>query len=59
MTLHVLLLLTLAFLTFIVATIALVWTVIDAIGHKASDRPSGCGGISNRRPRLGQTASDW
>jgi hypothetical protein len=46
-TLHILILLTLAFLIFIVAPIALVLTIIDAIRHKASDRRSGGGGISN------------
>jgi hypothetical protein len=47
MSLHIFILLTFAFLTFIVAPIALVLTIIDAIRHKASDRPSGGGGISN------------
>jgi len=47
MNLHVIVLLVIAFLTFIVAPIALVLTVIDAIRHKASDRRSGGGGISN------------
>jgi len=47
MNLHVTLLLAIAFLTFVVAPIALVWAVIDGMRHKASDRPSGGGGISN------------
>ena len=46
MNLHVTLLLAIAFLTFVVAPIALVWAFIDGMRHKASDRPSG-GGISN------------
>jgi len=38
-------LITLAILTFIVVPIVLALTVVDAIRHKASDRPSG-GGFS-------------
>jgi hypothetical protein len=41
MTLHILILLTIAFLTCIVAPIALVWTFIAGMREKASDRPSG------------------
>ena len=47
MTLHLLFLLVLAFLTFVVGPIALVWTFIDGMRRKASDRPSGGGGISS------------
>lgn len=47
MNLHVTLLLAIAFLTFVVTPIALVWTFIDGMRRKASDRPSGGGGISN------------
>jgi hypothetical protein len=47
MNLHIIVLLIAAFLTFVVAPIALVWTFIDGMRHKASDRPSGGGGISN------------
>jgi hypothetical protein len=36
-----------AFLTFIVLPIVLVWTFIDGMRRKASDRPSGGGGISS------------
>ena len=45
-TLHILILLTLAFLIFIVAPIALVLTFIVGMREKARDRQSG-GGISN------------
>jgi hypothetical protein len=37
----------LAFVTFIVAPIALVWTFVDGMRRKASDRPAGGGGVSN------------
>ncbi|MGD9633122.1 MAG: hypothetical protein AB7G28_03825 [Pirellulales bacterium] len=36
-----------AFLTFVVGPIALVWMFVDGFGRKASERPSGGGGISN------------
>ena len=39
MNLHVTLLLAIAFLTFVVTPIALVWAFIDGMRHKASDRP--------------------
>jgi hypothetical protein len=45
MNLHAISLLVIAFLTFIVAPLALVWTFIAGTRDKASDRPSG--GISN------------
>jgi hypothetical protein len=47
MDLQVILLLALAFLTFIVAPIFLLWSFIDGMKRKASDRPSGGGGISS------------
>ena len=47
MSLHIIVTLILAFVTFIVAPIALVWTVVDSMRRKSSDRPSGGGGISN------------
>ena len=47
-TLHTIFLLTFAFLTFIVAPIALVWTFIGGMRDKVSDRPSGRGEISIR-----------
>jgi hypothetical protein len=47
MDLQVILLLALAFLTFIVGPIFLLWSFIDGMKRKASDRPSGGGGISN------------
>ena len=47
MSFQVILLLIAAFATFVVAPIALVWTFIDGMKHKASDRPSGGGGISS------------
>ena len=47
MSINLIILLIIAFLTFIVAPIALVWTIIDGMRRKASDRPSGGGGISN------------
>ena len=47
MSIQIILLLIVAFLTFIVVPIVLVLTVVDAIRHKASDRPSGGGGISS------------
>jgi hypothetical protein len=40
-------LLALAFVVFIVGPIALVWTFVDGMRRKASDRPAGGGGISN------------
>lgn len=46
-TIQLFVLLALAFLTFIVGPIALVWTFIDSMGRKASDRPAGGGGVSN------------
>lgn len=45
MSFHTYFILFLAFLTFIVAPIALVWTFIVGMRDKASDRPSG-GGLS-------------
>jgi hypothetical protein len=47
MSFHVVLLLFIAFVTFVVAPIALLWTFIDGLRRKARDRPSGGGGISN------------
>jgi hypothetical protein len=47
MTFQVILLLIAAFATFVVAPIALLWTFIDGMKRKASDRPGGGGGISN------------
>ena len=47
MDLQVIFLLVVAFLTFVIAPIALVWTFIDGMRRKASDRPSGGGGLSN------------
>ena len=47
MSFQLVILLLLAFATFVVAPIALVWIVIDALRHKSSDRPSGGGGVSN------------
>ena len=47
MSFQVILLLIAAFATFVVAPIALLWTVVDGIRHKSSDRPSGGGGISS------------
>lgn len=44
---YTILLLAAAFLTFIVGPIALVWTFVDGLRRKASDHPSGGGGISN------------
>lgn len=47
MSFQVVFLLVIAFLTFVVGPIALVWTFIDGMRRKASDRPSGGGGISS------------
>jgi hypothetical protein len=47
MTLQTYFFLFLAFVTFIVGPIALVWTFVDGMRQKASDRPAGGGGISN------------
>ena len=47
MNLHVIFLLLIAFLTFIVLPIVLVWSFIDSMRRKASDRPAGGGGLSN------------
>lgn len=47
MTFQLLVLLALAFITFVVGPIALVWTFVDGMRRKASDRPAGGGGISN------------
>jgi hypothetical protein len=47
MSVQVILLLALAFITFIVGPIALIWTFIDGMRRKASDRPAGGGGISS------------
>jgi hypothetical protein len=47
MTFQIILLLIAAFATFVVAPIALLWTFIDGMKRKASDRPGGGGGISN------------
>lgn len=47
MSFQVLLLLFAAFVTFVVAPIALIWTFIDGMRRKSSDRPSGGGGLSN------------
>ena len=51
MSLHVVFLLALAFIVFIVGPIALVWTFIDGMRRKASDRPAGGGGISSAMAR--------
>jgi hypothetical protein len=47
MSLSLISLLTLAFLIFVVGPIAMLWTFIDGMKRKASDRPSGGGGISS------------
>jgi hypothetical protein len=47
MSFKIILLLIFAFVTFVVGPIALVWTFIDGMRRKASDRPSGGGGISS------------
>jgi len=47
MSFQIVLLLFAAFLTFVVAPIVLLWSVVDHFRHKASDRPGGSGGISN------------
>ncbi len=47
MSFHVILLLMVAFATFIIAPIALLLTAIGHFRHKASDRPGGGGGLSN------------
>ena len=47
MSFHLIFLLIMAFLTFVVVPIVLVWAFIDGMRHKSSDRPSGGGGISN------------
>ncbi len=47
MSIKIVLLLLAAFLTFVVTPIALVWTFVDGMRRRASDRPSGGGGISN------------
>jgi hypothetical protein len=47
MSANIVLLLVLAFVTFVVAPIALVWTFVDGMRKKASDRPGGGGGLSN------------
>jgi hypothetical protein len=44
---QVILLLIAAFATFVVAPIALLWTVVDSVRHKSSDRRGGGGGISS------------
>lgn len=46
-TIHLFVLLGLAFVVFIAGPIALVWTFIDGMRRKASDRPAGGGGISS------------
>jgi hypothetical protein len=47
MSFHTVFLLALAFVVFIVGPVALVWTFIDGMRRKASDRPAGGGGISS------------
>jgi hypothetical protein len=47
MSLHVIFLLLLAFLTFVVAPIWLIYAIVAGMRQRASDRPSGGGGISN------------
>jgi hypothetical protein len=47
MSANVVLLLLMAFVTFVVAPIALVWSFVDGMRTKASDRPGGGGGLSN------------
>lgn len=47
MSFQVILLLAAAFLTFVVGPIVLVWASVDHLRTKASDRPSGGGGVSN------------
>ena len=47
MSLSLLFWLLMAFLAFVVGPIALLWTFMDGMKRKASDGPSGGGGISN------------
>lgn len=47
MSVRIILLLVVAFLMFVVAPIAIIWTFVDGMRRKASERPSGGGGISN------------
>ena len=47
MSFQIISLLIVAFLTFVVLPIVLVWSFIDGMRRKASDRPSGGGGISS------------
>lgn len=47
MSVRIILLLVMAFLTFIVAPIALIWAFVDGMRRKSSERPGGGGGISN------------
>jgi hypothetical protein len=47
MTFHAVFLIIMAVLTFVVMPIALVWTFVDGMRRKSSDRPRGGGGISN------------
>jgi hypothetical protein len=47
MSLQILFWLVVAFLTFVVGPIAMIWTFVDGMRRKASDRPSGGGGISS------------
>ena len=47
MDIHAIFWLTMAALVFIGGPIAMVWTFVDGMRRKASDRPSGGGGMSN------------
>ena len=47
MTLHAVFLIIMAALTFVVVPIVLVWTFVDGMRRKSSDRPRGGGGMSN------------
>jgi hypothetical protein len=47
MSFQVILLLIGAFLTFVVAPIVIIWSVVDHFRHRASDRPGSGGGISH------------
>ena len=47
MTLHAVFLIIMAALTFVVVPIVLVWTFVDGMRRKSSDRPRGGGDMSN------------
>jgi len=44
---HIILMLVLAFVTFVVVPIVLVWSIIDSRRRKPDDRRGGAGGISS------------